>query len=620
MAADRSASMTYESKATLETYRQKWLQLKEALGSDYDVRMLNFGEDVREGQNDTLSAKSSNIAGLIQYVEDNYSDQNLGAIIMASDGIYNEGNNPMYSEPKYVAPLYTVALGDTTQKKDLFFQNILNNKIAYLGDKFTVQADVAAYNCAGSNSTLVLEAVQGNNVRKISEVPVSVSSNQFFVSKTFTIDAAQVGVSRYRFRLSNIAGEFNTINNKREFFIEILDARQKILLLANAPHPDLAAFKSIITSNKNYDVEIAFAKDFNGNVSKYNMAIVHNLPSDIADAGTTISNLKKNSIPVIFIVGSQTSVSKLNQSQGVINVSGNSRNKEEITAELNPSFNLFITSDALKNNLKTFPPLIAPFGEYKLVGTSQTYLYQNIKKVKTNYPLIAFGEVDGVKNAVIVGEGLWKWRLFDHLQHKNYDIVSELINKSIQLTSVKTDKRKFRATTSKNLYKDSEAVLFDAQLYNESYELVNDADVKLVIKDENNKEFTYQMTKTQNFFTHNAGSLASGSYTYVASTNYNGNVLSANGRFNVESVDLEAYDLTARHGLLKGLSQKMGGSMFYPTNMQAIADSIKTRNTIKPMLYQTNSTRPIIHLKWLFFLLLALLAGEWFMRRYYGSY
>jgi hypothetical protein len=620
LARDRSSSMDFDNKSNTSLFQQKWDRLKDALSKEYDVKLLNFGDNVYEGDRDTSKLSSTNISGLLHYIEDNYADQNLGAIIMASDGIYNEGNNPSYYEPKTPVPIYSIAMGDTTRKKDIFIQNILSNKIAYLGDKFTVQADIAAYNCAGGKSSLVLEALQGGVAKKISETPITVSANQFFETKTFTIEASQVGIIRYRLRLSGIAGEFNAVNNKREFYIDILDARQKILLLANAPHPDLAALKSTITTNKNYDVEIAFANEFNGNVSKYNMLVLHNLPSDMADMGSTISNAKKNTIPVIYIVGSQTSISKFNQSQDVLNVNGNSKNKEEITAEINPAFSQFTTSDPLRNNLKIFPPLLAPFGEYKTVGTSQTYLYQNIKKVKTSYPLIAFGDANGVKNAVIVGEGLWKWRLFDHLQHKNYDITSELINKTIQLASVKSDKRKFKSATSKNLYKDSEPILFEAQLYNEAYELINDPEVKLVIKDDSNKEFNFQMSKTQNFYTHNAGSLPTGSYTYVASTNYNGKVLTSNGRFSVESVDLEAFDLTAKHGLLNSLSQKTYGRLFYPSNMEAISDTLKSRNTIKPMLYQSNSTRPIIHIKWLFFLLLAFLTGEWFLRRYFGSY
>jgi hypothetical protein len=622
MASDASSSIKDgESKENISSYLSKWNGLAEKIKVKYDVRMMTFGAATAEnGAPDSMVESTTNFAQLFQHIEDNYSDQNLGAIILGSDGIYNEGNNPLYMDPKIVAPVYTVAIGDTMQKKDLYIPSILHNKIVYLNDKFGIQVDVAAYNSAGSRTTLTLEKISGGAVQKISEAVIDINSNNFYTTKNLTIDATSVGVVRYRVRLSEIAGEFNRVNNKKEFFIEVLDARQKILICANAPHPDLGAIQAIMTANKNYDAEIVFASDFNGNVSGYNLAVLHNLPSNERDATTIITNLKKNNIPTIFFVGMQTSLPKFNLAQQVISISGNSRNKEDITPDLNPTFNQFITSDALKNMLKAFPPLTAPFGNYTTTGTTSVYLNQNIKKVKTTYPLIAFSEQNGVKQAVFVGEGIWRWRMFDHLQHKNYDLINELVNKKVQLTSIKSDKRKFRANTAKNVFKDSEAILLDAQLYNDSYEMVNDAEVKLVIKDEKGKEYSYQFSKTQNYYTLNAGSFPDGIYTYVATTNYNGKALSANGRFNVESPQLEQYDLTARHGLLKSISQKYGGSQFYIKNMENIADSLLANKNVKPVMFQTNTTKSIINLRWIFGLLLLLLGGEWFLRRYFGSY
>ena len=621
IASDISESVAEGTTSqTLNNYKKDLDVLSNDLASKYEVKRISFGSDVYPDQKDSLRDKSTNISKLFRYVSDNYSDQNLGAVIVGTDGIFNEGNNPLYINENIIAPLYTIALGDTIQKKDLYFQNVLHNKIAYLGDKFPVQIDVSAFNCVGSNSKLTLEMISGGQVRKLAEENIKLDTKSFFTSKTFLIDADQVGVIRYRLKLSALPDEFNTNNNIKEFFVEVLDGRQKILLLANAPHPDLAALKNIISENKNYETDLAYIKDLNANLAKYNLVILHNLPSETADISALLMQLDKNNIPRIFIVGLQTSQPKFNKVQDVIQIAGNSRNVEEVQAELNPGFTLFTTSDHLKNRLGTFPPLLTPFGEYKVMGTANTYLYQNIKKIKTNYPLMAFGEKGGIKTTVFCGEGIWKWRLFDYLQNKNYDLINELISKTVLLTTVKSDKRKFRTSTSKNLYKDNEQVLFDAQLFNDNYEMINEPDVKLVIKDESQKEFSYNFSKTQNYYTLNADLFPQGSYTYTSSTNFNGKVLTVNGKFNVESVQLEQFDLTARHGLLKGLSEKYNGKMLYPAEISSLKDVLLNNENIKPVMYQTNSTKAIIHLKWLFFLILTLLAAEWFLRRYFGNY
>ena len=48
-------------------------------------------------------------------------------------------------------------------------------------------------------------------------------------------------------RISPIANEFSKENNVKDLFIEVLDARQKILILAASPHPDLAAIKKFLS-------------------------------------------------------------------------------------------------------------------------------------------------------------------------------------------------------------------------------------------------------------------------------------------------------------------------------------------------------------------------------------
>ncbi len=621
IATDRSASIAaIESPENQQFYNNEIENLSKKIAEKYEVKMLDFASDVHKQSNDSIPNKSTNISQLFRYIDDNYGDQNLGAVILGTDGIYNEGSNPLYVSSRATAPIYTIALGDTTQKKDLYIQHILYNNIAYLGDKFPVQVDISAFNCSNQSTKITLESVTGSSTRIIAEENIPLNSKNFFTTKTFIVDAAQSGIRRYRVRLTTVDGEQNTHNNVRDFFVEILDARQKILLLGNAPHPDLGALKNIITDNKNYDITIGYISDFKENPANYNMVIFHNLPSETNGITPIITQLDKLGIPRIFIVGMQTSIGQFNAIQNVVNIIGNSRNTEEIQADFNNTFNLFTTSDELKNNLKSFPPLKTPFGEYKASNTASVYLHQNIKKIKTNYPLIAFDEKDNVKTAVISGEGLWRWRLYDYVQHKNYDLTKELINKTILLTSVKTDKRKFRVSPSKNLYKDNEPIQLDAQLYNDSYELINDPDVKLIIKDEAGKEYTYTFSKTLNYYTLNAGLFPQGSYSYTAVTQHNGKTLTASGQFNCESLQLEMFDLTARHGLLKNISDQHNGIMVYPKDIASLENILTANNHIKPVMYETRSTTGIINLKWLFFLILALLSTEWFIRRYSGNY
>ncbi|NBU52515.1 MAG: hypothetical protein EBS24_07835, partial [Chitinophagia bacterium] len=64
----------------------------------YDWRKLYFGQEVKNDAADSLNALTTDISNSLEYVTEIYEDQNLGAIILLSDGIYNSGRNPIYSD------------------------------------------------------------------------------------------------------------------------------------------------------------------------------------------------------------------------------------------------------------------------------------------------------------------------------------------------------------------------------------------------------------------------------------------------------------------------------------------------------------------------------------------
>jgi len=111
-----------------------------------------------------------------------------------------------------------------------------------------------------------------------------------------------------------------------------------------------------------------------------------------------------------------------------------------------------------------------------------------------------------------------------------------------------------------------------------------------------------------------------GTYTYKATTNFNGQSLSYEGRFNVQPIQLELFETTANHSVLRQLSAKFGGETVFPAQLASIVEKIKNNQTVKPVIYQTTKTNPLINLKWIFALLAFMLAAEWFLRRYFGSY
>ena len=622
LAMDQSESVGQDfSDEKLAAFKTGWANTKNALSENYEVHEMAFGDAAREGVDWQFKDKVSNISALMQSVYDQYSSQNLGALVIASDGIFNEGANPVYASAQLAAPVYTVGLGDTTPRRDLIVKRVFNNKIAYLGDKFALQIDIAATNAAGSQSVLTVSKINDDGQKTVASAPISVAGNDFFTTKEFTLEADRPGVARYLVTLAKIPGEASTVNNSKEIFIDVLDARQKILLLANAPHPDLSALKTTLELNKNYQVSTAFINDPSVDVGKFDFVVLHNLPSQTNDISGIFRKLDEKKTPRLFFAGSQTSFAALQNAQGLISISGtDGRNTNDVQAAFAPNFALFTLDGRVASELPKFNPALSPFGNFAALPGAQVLLYQRIGKIDTKFPLLAVGDLNGTRTGVFVGEGIWKWRLFDFLQHENHDIFDELFGKTVQYLSLKEDKRKFRVTLDKHIFEENEPVQFGAELYNDNFELVNDPDVSIVVKNKEGKEFPFIFNKLGKGYSLNAGILPVGNYNFKASTTWNGQNLVFDGQFSVRPIELELFETTANHAVLRQLSQKFGGQMVAENALASVAELIKNKETVKPVIYQTTKTRSVINLKWIFALLAGLLAVEWFLRRYFGAY
>ncbi len=621
-AQDVSESVAAEMDAEAQSaYREGLTAWQKQLGDDKELVPYSFGESIRTGLEDTLSDKKTDISALLDELYNRYSNQNLGAVVLATDGLYNMGSNPLYAVEKLGVPVFTLALGDTLPKRDVVLKRVFHNRIAYLGDRFTVQLDIAAKACAGNTIQLNVYRVEEGESRLLEQRRLAIDRNDYFRTEELELEAVESGVQRFRIALSTLDGEVSTANNRKDFFIDVLDARQQVLILALAPHPDLTALKQALLRNKNYEVRVRYASEFSGAFRDVDFAILHQLPStESPNSPAIFEALQRENIPRLIIVGSQTDIAALNRVQDLVRIQLSGAEPNDVQARVAPGFTYFTLSEELKGLLPNFTPVAVPFGEYALGPSAQAVLYQRIGKVDTRYPLLALGEKGGVRTGLFCGEGLWRWRLFDFLQNESHERFEELIGKTVQYVSLKEDKRRFRVSPLKTIFQENERVYFNAELYNENYELINNPDVSLQLTQDNGDEFGYTFDKKDRAYVLNAGILPVGTYRFKASTRHSGQTFQAEGQFSIEPIQLELYETVADHQLLRLISDRSGGQLFYPGQWDALQDRIQTLDTLKPVLYQNVRNQPLINLQWVFFILLFLLSLEWFLRRYFGGY
>ncbi|HWB64653.1 MAG TPA: hypothetical protein VG603_14150, partial [Chitinophagales bacterium] len=600
--ADNSESVKAGLGKDTTLYQQKIKELANALSDKYEVAEFSAGDKLRKGVDFSFNDKSTDLSTALSDVSDLYYNQNLGAVIIASDGIYNKGVNPVYTAAQASYPIYTIAIGDTTVKKDQKIANTYCNSIVYLSDQFGLRADVEANNYAGKATKLgVYQIETGAEPKLLQSKDISYTSDNFYQQFDFILNADKAGIMHYRLVLGNLEGEATLKNNVRDIFVEVLDGRQKILLVANSPHPDIAAFKAAIENNKNYQLDVEYAASFSRKLDDYNLIILHQLPSASNNAFDILKQAQKLKKPLLFVIGSGTQLTALERAENALIIKGGADKFNDATAAVAKDFALFTLTDKTVQTIAKLPPFSCFFGVYDVNPSSKVLMRQKINSIETDYPLWLFNESGEAKVGVICGEGLWRWRLYDYMLNKNQDATNELIDKTVQYLAAKDDKRPFRVSIPKNIFEDNEAVSFEAQLYNASYELVNQPDVDMKITGDDGKDYTYKFTKTENAYNLNAGFLPVGNYSYVATTKLGANAYTAGGKFSVSPLQLEQMRTQADYQVLYQLASQHSGAMHSVNDADKIAAEIDAKNQLKPVLYDTFMTESAVNLPWIFF-------------------
>jgi hypothetical protein len=612
---DNSSSMkNFKDSSTLSKNIAKYrAELKERYEDQFELVEWTIGSQQGKEKVD-FTEKTSNLELGFEAIISQFYNRNVGGVALISDGNYNVGSNPSYAAEKLnLTPIFTLAVGDTTPKKDHYVKNVSANDLAYLNNDFPVEVDVEAFKLGGKSAVVSIL----HNGKTVASQNITYSNQKkTFKQLDFQLKADKVGVQSYTVVVSNIAGEYSIKNNRRNFYIEVVDARSKIILLSAAPHPDMSAFKDVLERNENYEVKSILLKDWDQNINKVDLVIWHE-PGIQFDPAQH-QRLRSAGIPILYVLGQQTDAAEISKlSIGL--KSNSSSQSEELEPTFNNGFNAFELSEACKSSIDFLPPLTAKFGAIKVDPSAEILLFQRIGQIKKNDPLLFFSKGEKVKNGVIFGEGIWRWRLNDFIRHQNHDVFNEFIGKIANYLMVKNQGMGLRVQLPKRMNSEEELIV-TASFYNASMEPITSPKIDFVLSNEQGKQYKSQFAVAGSVYKLNQGKLNPGKYNWKATTTFNGTKYSKSGVFIVEEIQLEKLESFANHSTLKQLSKQSNGSFHPFTSYRKMLDELAKRNDIATVTYEDHTFDDLLDYLWIFALLFTLLASEWFLRRYFGSY
>jgi len=176
----------------------------------YKLKHFSFGKVVNEIDNFTFDSLSfAETSTNLQLVFDEIKGkENISSLVIISDGIINEGLNPLYVQNNFLVPVYVIGIGDTTEQLEISIENIAHNKIVYAGRTSEIEVVTKYLGLNGKDALIQFIDEKGNIKQK-------------------TIKLSRTQIDRVIFEyLTNDEGE-----HKLTFTASVLDKNNKLKII-----------------------------------------------------------------------------------------------------------------------------------------------------------------------------------------------------------------------------------------------------------------------------------------------------------------------------------------------------------------------------------------------------
>lgn len=600
---DNSISIQYKSQT--KEVRALLAKIKEDndLNTKFNIQYYSFGNVLNPLDSLNFTAQHTNLFEPVNTLSKVYTST-VSPLVLITDGNQTSGNAVEFLD--YKSAVYPFIVGDTSTVDDIYINQLNVNKATFINNQFPVEVFV---NYSGKNNVSKNLNVYHKR-EKLYSKQLNFSRTDNVKTVSLFLKAENKGNQYYTVKIETLENEQNIVNNSKEFSINVIEDKSKILLLTSIIHPDLGMFKKSIESNKQRSVDIFNIKKYKGNIQDYQLVILYQPNNKFKDVLNEIQTNKNN---YLIVSGLSTDWQFLNSAQ-------NNFSKKAIASPenyhpvLNNAYASFMNSDI---GFSSFAPLEDQFGGIIFNIPYQTLLFQKIGNIITENPLLASFEIDNQKGAILFGENSWRWRMNSFNDYKSFELFDGFMANLMQYLASNVQGSRLSIAVN-TIYYSNETIQFTANYLDENLNLDNRVKVWLTVS---NKEKGF-LNKTpfaleNRLFKVELSNIPEGEYNYTVSVeNYPQNV---SGSFKILPFEIEQQFTQSNDKDLKLLASKTNGEIYYNSQDNSLLHQLKSderyRSTQKINIIKT----PLIDWKWLLFIIVLFLSVEWFIRKYFGK-
>lgn len=592
----------------------------------FDFDLLDF-----EGQ-------ATDITGALKGINRTMFDENLRSIVLFTDGAFNSGDNPIYIAERIGKPIFVVGIGDSSYPRDISAVNLIANEVVYVNDKtpVNIRFDANGFENQSVNVSLFEENT------KIGESNVELVPDRIEYSVDFIYEPKVEGNRKLTVRLENLDGEITYRNNWMSKFVKVLKNKRIVSFFSGAATPDISFIKNAIRELEGIEIRdfiqslgsAFYVEPTQTDFNETEIFVFINFPTQ-STSEATVQNLLSHIArgkSILFIAGRDTDYGKLRKFEEYLPFNLASTRAKEFMVNLdlnprsltNPLVRITGTDDDLSlwNNL---PPIFKTETFVRIKSESEPVASIKVNNIPIAEPLIMTRDFQGVKSVAVMGYGLFRWKLggyaleMSRQRTNSTDIFTMFFENSIRWLSLKDKAKQLIIKPSKELYNVGERIEFVAQVYDASYQTVDNAIVDLQVATESETLNIVLSPIGSGRYFGAIESLPAGDHTFSGTAKLGNNVLGKDdGRFSVGETPAEYMNLRMNASLLRNIAYLSGGKFYTVDNVVNLLDDIKNHKNYKARPVTERSEFTLWSQPWLMIIALLLLSVEWFIRKRSG--
>ncbi len=586
------------------------------------IRQLNFDDIDSIKLNEPLTNFSIPVTHLRN------SNENIAASVFISDGIITDGIDPIYEIEKLKFPVFTIGVGDTTLHKDISIKDVLFNRFIYTGKTTEIEAVISQF---GFSNQIIEVSLYDENIHiqtnEISLNPEGINRVRFEYTPVFS------GERKMFISIQPKKDEHIYENNRKPFFINVLDDKVKIGILAGTPSPDLSSILGILEENENLKITklIQISKDKYWNEEKSSAVIdssdllflidFPNLNTKRELIEKLISVIESTNKPFFITISPYGNLAAIKNIERIIPFTIGRITDDIIQTEADISgttLSLVFSQSVARNNIwSSLPPLSKYSAELLPKPGSNLLIKARLRNNILSSPVLFSRNIGNQMSIALLAGDIWRWRLGS--SERNPEFFPSLINDIVRWLSSFGKEKQFIVSTSKKIFSQGENVEFTAELYDQTFTPIDSANIELTIfKDETSYKLSFE--KLHNgLFRAILDAPLTGDFSYKAEAQFNGNKLESNiGRFSVGDTEIEKQITRMDRNFLENIAQSSNGKFAFAENFDSVTDELQLifNNSVKDKLSYTEINLWSNH--WIMFVIICLFVVEWFIRKRNG--